>query len=286
MRWPKTPYVITSVEMDDAAFPCSNSGPGRSPNFGSLSSSLGRKLGGSADNLKAVAAEAERKLKNEGERIKAEWQHTTSRLQSRFQRHLHTSVGFEDWPDAADAEKSSHNTASGDRRQSRLRRVRTFGDFRRGSRLQSTHEHEEGGGWDLAAAVNNALSKRHTPGPGNPLYLGPAPIPSLKEQQVKALTWPHTDLVGPDACMSDIGSALSTLVRHHQRQRSVHEHRCALLVWTAGGFWTPQHLKRLALRALHLPCCSMIKAAGGLVVGVSPACRHYTCQHALAGNAE
>ena len=221
----ETPYVTQAVVMDDAAFPWSKNGPGRSPNFGSLSSSLGRKLGGSADNLKAVAAEAERKLKNEGERIKAEWQHTTSRLQSRFQRLLHTSVGFEDWPHAADAEKSSHGNTSGDRRQSRLRRVRTIGDFRRGSRLQSGHEHEEGGGWDLAAAVNNALLKRHSPGPGNPLYLGPAPIPSLKEQQVKALSWPHTDLVGPIACMSDIGSAISIFLRHHRRQRSANERR-------------------------------------------------------------
>ena len=204
------------MAMDDATLSRGpRHGPGRSPNFGSLSSSLGRKLGGSADNLKAVAAEAERKLKNEGERIKAEWQHTTSRLQSSFQRHLHTSVGREDWPHAADAEKSSHNgNASGDRRPRRLRRVRTFGDFRRGSRLQSSHEHEEGGGWDLAAAVNNALSKRHTPGPGSPLYLGQAPIPSLKQQQVKALSGPHIALVGPNACMSNTGNAASVLLEH------------------------------------------------------------------------
>ena len=34
---------------------------------------------------------------------------------------------------------------------------------------------------------------------------------------------------------------------------------------TAGTFWTPKHVKRSALRALHLPCCSIVTAAGVLV---------------------
>lgn len=155
---------------------------GASGPFGSLSSSLGKKLGGSADNLLAMAAGAERKIKNESERIKAEWNRNSSKLQQSIHRRLHYPVSFEDWPHAADRGTSDAQLHLSERRHGKMRRVRTFGDFRRGSRLLSSSEHEEGRGWDLAAAVNNAMSKRPAPGPGTPLYLVPAPVPSLKDQ--------------------------------------------------------------------------------------------------------
>lgn len=161
--------------MDDASTPSL----AQPPSFGSLSTSLGKRLGGSADNLIALAAEAERKIKNEGERIKAEWQHTSSKLQASIHR-----MGFEDWPRTADSAKGRADAQSGEQRRSKIRRVRTFGDFRRGNRLQNSHEHEEGRGWDLAAAVNNTLSQQPLPGPGTPLFLAPGPLPLLRDQQV------------------------------------------------------------------------------------------------------
>ena len=177
--------------MEDAA-PASapwphNSGSGRSP-FGSLSSSLGKRLGGSADNLRAMAAEAERKIKTEGERIKTEWQHTSSKLQASIHRNLHLPAGFDDWPRSLDGGKGDPDAQVRERRRSRLRRVRTFGEFRRGSPVQTAHEHDEGKGWDLAVAVNNVLSRRPVTGPGTPLVLPPAPLPSLRDQQVNSLT--------------------------------------------------------------------------------------------------
>jgi hypothetical protein len=150
--------------------------------FGSLSSSLGKKLGGSADNLLAMAAEAERKIKNESERIKAEWNRNSSKLQQSIHKRLHYPVSFEEWSNADDRGKRDPQLQLSEHRRGKMRRVRTFGDFRRGSRLLSSSEHEEGRGWDLAAAVSNALSKRPSPGPGTPLYLVPAPVPSLKDQ--------------------------------------------------------------------------------------------------------
>ena len=173
----------TSAAMDDPMPPPrpwhrnGASGP-----FGSLSSSLGKKLGGSADNLLAMAAEAERKIKNESERIKAEWNRNSSKLQQSIHRRLHYPVSFEDWPHAADRGDSDAQLQLSERKRGKMRRVRTFDDFRRGSRLLSSNEQEEGRGWDLAAAVNNALSKRPAPGPGTPLYLVAGPVPSLKDQ--------------------------------------------------------------------------------------------------------
>ena len=176
----------------EGAKPASNpwshkDGSGRSP-FGSLSSSLGKKLGGSADNLMAMAAEAERKIKTEGERIKTEWQHTSSKLQASIHKRLHLPAGYDDWPSSKDGSKGDTDTQVGNQRRSRLRRVRTFGDFRRGSGHHSSHEHDEGKGWDLAVAVNNALSRRPAPGPRSPLFLVPAPVSSLRDQQVNSLT--------------------------------------------------------------------------------------------------
>ena len=161
-----------------------NNGAGRSP-FGSLSSSLGKKLGGSADNLMAMAAEAERKIKTEGERIKAEWQHTSNKLQASIHKRLHLPAGYDDWSRGVDGSKGDTGAQVREQRRSRLRRVRTFGDFRRGSGAQTSHEHDEGKGWDLAVAVNNALSRRSVPGPGTPLFLVPAPVSSLRDQQVR-----------------------------------------------------------------------------------------------------
>jgi len=176
--------------MEDATpavppWPSMNS-TGRSP-FGSLSTSLGKTLGGSADNLMAMAADAERKIKSEGGRIKAEWHNQSSKLQASIHKRLHFPAGLEDWPHSQDGSKSNTDVDLGERRRSRMRRVRTFGDFRRGSWLQTSHEHEEGRGWDLAAAVNNALSRRPIPGPETPLYLVPALVPSLRDQQVNNL---------------------------------------------------------------------------------------------------
>lgn len=167
-----------------------NNGSGRSP-FGSLSSSLGKKLGGSADNLMAMAAGAERKIKTEGERIKAEWQHTSSKLQASIHKRLHLPAGYDDWPGSVDGGRGDTDAHVGDQRRSSLRRVRTFGDFRRGRGLHTSHEHDEGKGWDLAAAVNNVLSRRPAPGPGTPQFLVPAPVSSLRDQQVNSLIAHH-----------------------------------------------------------------------------------------------
>ena len=86
----------------------------------------------------------------------------------------------------------------GEQRRSRLRRVRTYGDFRRGSGLHTSHEQDEGKGWDLAVAVNNALSRRSVPGPGTPLFLVPAPVSSFRDQQVKSFNAQFRALFVPE----------------------------------------------------------------------------------------
>lgn len=135
----------------------------------------------SADNLLHVAAEAERKLKAEGERIKAEWERqaktTSTKLQASLQRlqpPLNAAISGEA---CSNVFKDTASTASGkkrDRSRSRMRRVRSASDFRRGSTgLSDASLHEEGKEWDLFAALNNSLSANRTPSAGSP-YLAPS----------------------------------------------------------------------------------------------------------------
>jgi hypothetical protein len=134
----------------------------------------------SADNLLHVAAEAERKLKAEGERIKAEFEKqaktTSTKLRASLQ-HLQPSVG-DDWPNVMPGMPTSGKKR--DRSRSKMRRVRTVSDFRRGSRmLAGSSQDEEGREWDLFAALNNTLSATRSPGAGSPYH-----APSTLEDQV------------------------------------------------------------------------------------------------------
>jgi hypothetical protein len=130
----------------------------------------------SADNLLHVAAEAERKLKAEGERIKAEWEKqaktTSTKLQASLQRlqpPLGAAISGEEWSNIF---KSGTSGKKRERSRGRLRRVRSASDFRRGTRDLSDGR-EEGKEWDLFAALNNTLSANRTPSAGSP-YFAPA----------------------------------------------------------------------------------------------------------------
>ena len=139
----------------------------------SLSSSL-TSARRSADNLLHVAAEAERKLKAEGERIKAEFERqaktTSTKLRASLQ-HLQPPLGDE-WGNAMGGNPSAGKRR--DRSRSRMRRVRSAADFRRGSRLLTgSSAHDEGKEWDLFAALNNTLSANRSPIAGSP-YQAPS----------------------------------------------------------------------------------------------------------------
>lgn len=149
----------------------------------SLSSSL-TSARRSADNLLHVAAEAERKLKAEGERIRAEFERqaktTSTKLRASLQ-HLQPPIG-EEWGNAM-----AGNPYAGkrrDRSRSKMRRVRSASDFRRGSRmLAGSSGDDEGKEWDLFAALNNTLSASRSPIAGSPYQ-----APSTFQDQVCLLS--------------------------------------------------------------------------------------------------
>ncbi|CAL8463148.1 g2682 [Coccomyxa elongata] len=128
----------------------------------------------SADNLLHVAAEAERKLKAEGERIKAEFEKqaktTGTKLRESLQ-HLQPPIA-EDWPNVMAGIPAAGTKR--DRSRSKMRRVRSASDFRRGSRmLTGSALGEEGKEWDLFAALNNTLSANRSAVAGSP-YQAPS----------------------------------------------------------------------------------------------------------------
>ncbi len=137
----------------------------------------------SADNLLHVAVEAERKLKAEGERIKAEFEKqaktTGTKLRESLQ-HLQPPIA-EDWPNVMAGIPAAGTKR--DRSRSKMRRVRSASDFRRGSRmLTGSALGEEGKEWDLFAALNNTLSANRSAVAGSPYQ-----APSTFQDQVWCL---------------------------------------------------------------------------------------------------
>lgn len=127
----------------------------------------------SADNLMLVAAEAERRLLDQSKRIKADWEQqaksTSNRVLQKLQPLSGAAMAGEDWPNSLPAAQRTTSKRWEPRPLgggSKLRKIRSASDLRRLSP-------DEGGEWDLLAALNNTFSANRAATAGSP-YMAPS----------------------------------------------------------------------------------------------------------------